>query len=290
MKTLFTFLLFCYSSLSFAQHSDCATALTICKKDTIRIDSLRGTGLINEISTTNAPCFGNGISYQLVETNSYWIHWKVAQAGTLTFNITPDSVNDDIDFVVFRLGNDSCNQQTTVRCMATGFTPGQCSLHGSTGLRLGETDITEASGCNLTSGQNNYLAPLSMQAGESYAVCIMSDRFNGRAKMSFCGTALLGCETVPCALRLGVNDRLESDIITQFSPNPTTGFVNIETKQLLRKIVVCNYLGQFVKSISIDGKSSNSYELNMSDLPNGSYLIGCETEDGQRVFKKLVKM
>ena len=289
MKIKLSILCLFFTSFLFSQNGDCITGITICKKDTLRIDSLPNAGnIINEITTSNAPCFFNGSSSNFVEYSSLWIHWRVAQSGTLTFTITPNNINDDIDFAVFRLANDSCNQKTIVRCMASGSTPGTCTLNGSTGLRLGEVDVSEPAGCTVGGSQNNFLAPLTMQTGESYALWINNYSSFGGVKVSFCGTALLGCETVSCALRTDAKDMVETDFISKLSPNPTRGDVYFDTKYPLSKILIYNCLGQFLKTKAV--QNQNNSTMDVSDLQSGSYFIGFETSDGNRVFKKLVKL
>ncbi len=297
MKKQLLFILFCLclNTSLIAQNKDCATALTICKKDTLQLQFSKGVG-VQEISTMEAPCFGFGTSpvYNL-ESNPIWLRWRVVQSGTLTFTINPKDPMDDIDFVVFRLNNDSCNAKTTVRCMASGTTFGSPFLQclGATGLRLGETDISELSGCSAT--QNSFLAPLSMTAGETYALFINNFSIvdTAKATISFCGTALLGCESVVCSLRTDNKETINTDLIGNLFPNPTTGDVFFETNEPLSKLLIFNNLGQVLtiktRANKYLNKIQNKYEFNVQDLPNGQYIIGFELENKQRIFRKLIK-
>jgi Secretion system C-terminal sorting domain len=288
-QLLFILICLCLNTFLIAQNKDCATAITICKKDTLQLQFSKGVG-VQELDGTNAPCFGSPSSINL-EYNSIWLRWRVVQSGTLTFTITPKDRMDDIDFVVFRLNNDSCNAKTTVRCMASGTTLGfpseQCL--GSTGLRLGETDISEPAGCSAT--QNSFLAPLNMTAGETYAMCInnFSVFDTAKATISFCGTALLGCESVVCSLRTDNKETINTDLIGNLFPNPTTGNVFFETNEPLSKLLIFNNLGQVLTIETMDNKYQNKYEFNVQDLPAGQYIIALELENKQRIFRKLIK-
>ena len=68
-------------------------------------------------------------------------------------------------------------------------------------------------------------------------------------------------------------------------PNPTTGQINIffaENRD--RKIQVFNMLGEVVWQKAVNG---NHTTLDLSNLPDGTYLIGLQEED-KMVIRKLV--
>jgi gliding motility-associated-like protein len=152
--------------------SDCPTSAMLCDKSPFAVQSVTGAGL-NPKEMDGASCFSNGVPQSNVETNSTWFKWTCQQSGTLSFTITPTNIDDDIDFIVYEMVNgiQDCNARTIVRCMATG-SGGGCTLHGPTGLRDGETDISEPSGCTPGLGQTGFLKPLDMVAGKSYALVI----------------------------------------------------------------------------------------------------------------------
>ncbi len=156
--------------------SDCPDAVVLCDKSGFFVENLDSVGdLPNELE--GASCAGPG---QGGEEASVWYTWTCDQTGTLTFTITPNNPNDDeedIDFVVYRLpgGLDDCTNRESVRCMfsgrSAGNTPAQnAPCFGPTGLAEGETDTEEFAGCD--NGSNNFLAPLNMVSGESYALVI----------------------------------------------------------------------------------------------------------------------
>ena len=151
--------------------SDCNSAVVLCDKSSFFIENLQGVGdLPNEVENT---CIAQ-------EFASAWYTWTARNSGSLTFTITPNNVNDpeeDLDFALYRLpdGLSDCANKELIRCMASGETAGNTNSQnepcfGATGLRTGETDTEEFAGCNP--GDNNFLAPLQMVEGESYALVV----------------------------------------------------------------------------------------------------------------------
>ncbi len=152
--------------------SDCPDAVVLCDKSSFEVANLNSTGSIqNELT---GPCVGTG---QDAERASVWYVWTCKDSGTLTFTLTPNNTSapdEDLDFVVYELpgGLTDCNNRIGVRCMLSGETANQNSspCFGPTGLREGETDVSETAGCSP--GDNNFVAPLDMIAGQSYGIII----------------------------------------------------------------------------------------------------------------------
>lgn len=167
--------------------SDCPTAAILCDKSPFVVQSVTGAG--NDITELNdATCFFNG-SPSNFESNSTWFVWTCSKAGTLTFTLTPLNITDDLDFVVYRLPNGlgNCSGKVVERCMASGDFNYPSPCMGPTGLRNGETDISENAGCG--GNKNNFLAPLQMQAGVTYALVINNFTSTGNGfSIEFGGT------------------------------------------------------------------------------------------------------
>lgn len=191
--------------------SDCPQAAILCDKSPFAVQSVTGAG--NNITELNdATCFfnGQGTNY---ETNSTWFVWTCSVSGTLTFTLTPNNGPDDLDFVVYRLPNGigNCAGKVVERCMASGQTANQNSeaCLGPTGLRVGDPDVSEDAGCS-NAGDDAWLAPLNMVAGQTYALCVNNfSSFGNGFGVEFGGTGeFLGPEamfqTVPAAVCLGV--------------------------------------------------------------------------------------
>lgn len=187
--------------------SDCPTAAVLCDKSPFVVQSVTGAG--TDISELNdAFCFSNGAPGNW-ESNSTWFTWICGTSGTLTFTLTPLSIVDDLDFVLYRLPNGvgNCQGKVVERCMASGDFNYLSPCMGPTGLRVGETKTSAPAGC--PAGSNAWLAPLNMVAGETYALCVNNFTSSGNGfAVEFGGTGtFLGPEasftTVPSAICLG---------------------------------------------------------------------------------------
>ncbi len=149
--------------------SDCSSAVVLCDKSSFTVPSMENAGR----NTSELP---KGICVP-EESQSAWYKWTCEQSGLLTFNLKPSNPSDDLDFVLFLLPNGvtDCSMKIPVRCMAAGENLGapystwkRCT--GATGLSGGSTDIVEDQGCD--ENNDNYLAPLRMEAGKSYALMV----------------------------------------------------------------------------------------------------------------------
>lgn len=190
--------------------SDCPSASILCDKSPFVVQSVTGAGSITT-ELDDATCFFNG-SPVGNESNSTWFVWTCAQSGPLEFTLSPLNLPDDLDFVLYRLPNGvgNCNGKQVVRCMASGEFNFPSPCMGPTGLRPGETDVSEDAGCS-DNGDNAWLAPFDMIAGESYALCVNNFTSTGNGfSIEFGGTGtFLGPEaaftTLPPAVCLGID-------------------------------------------------------------------------------------
>ena len=159
--------------------ADCQEAVVLCDTSPFKVQSL--TGLGNDRNEIEA---GNCMEQ---EFQSAWYKWTCETAGSLTFTLTPNdyqnrnSISDDLDFALYELPNgiDDCSGKRLLRCMASGAngTNGATdplttwiNCNGPTGLMLGDTDISEAPGCQQ--GNNNFVSALNMEVGKSYVLVI----------------------------------------------------------------------------------------------------------------------
>lgn len=188
--------------------SDCPEAAILCDKSSFVVQNVTGAG--NDISElTDALCFSNGAPGNF-ESNSTWFVWTCSQSGTLEFTLTPLNISDDLDFALYRLPNGigNCQGKILERCMASGDNSFPSPCMGPTGLRAGDPDISEDAGCQ-NAGDDAWLAPFPMVAGQSYALCVNNFTSTGNGFLiDFGGTGLfLGPEaaftTDPPAVCLG---------------------------------------------------------------------------------------
>ncbi|TKC56597.1 PKD domain-containing protein [Pedobacter hiemivivus] len=143
---------------------DCSTASILCSKETFSEMNITGAG--NNNRESEGTCLG-------VESNTAWYKWTASNDGTLTFSITPTSVTDDIDWVLYDLGpNGDCSKVTAanaIRC-ASGNGINCTPSYYITGLNLTSTDLSEQSGC--PPGQDGWLKYVDMIQGHTYALLI----------------------------------------------------------------------------------------------------------------------
>ena len=176
-KIIFGLIFIVSQTLVYGQQ-DCFDAIYLCTTTYTQNNSFAGVGTVQEV-TQGATCLGNG------EANSVWYRFTVNTSGTLTFQLAPFNANDDYDFALFDLTNDSCSG------IANGTnTPISCnysSTTGATGLSNG------GSGNQNSSSGPNQNAQINVQQGNTYALMISnftasqsgySLSFGGSASMS----------------------------------------------------------------------------------------------------------
>ncbi len=168
--------------------SDCDNAVVLCNTDAFVVAGLTTAGNDpNELDGFTDRCISQ-------EFQSAWYKWTCDESGSLTFTLTPNNFtrgleSDDLDFAVFELPNgiDDCDAKEMVLCMASGETGG-CDFsiwnvcNGPTGLRDSSVDTEEFPGCDQCTGGNddNFIAPLMMVSGRSYALVVMNFNRSGQ--------------------------------------------------------------------------------------------------------------
>jgi hypothetical protein len=216
--------------------ADCVDAVILCDKSPFRVDFLNTPG--NNTNEVDGTCIGG-------ERASSWYKWTCDQPGTLTFVLTPNNPNnieEDLDFALFELPNgiSDCGNKNLVRCMASGQTGG-CPFNvweicvGPTGLRDGSTDIQEDPGCYRNHPcatfpgrgippqfDDNFLAPLEMEAGKSYALVINNFSESGFGfNIEFGGTGTF----------LGPEVDFEIEALQEFECDKTIIFNDLSSSQ-----------------------------------------------------------
>ena len=166
--------------------SDCSSAVVLCDKSPFTVPSVTSAGR-DRRELPPGICVPE-------ESQSVWYKWTCDEPGTLTFTLKPVNPSDDLDFVLFALpgGVDECSLKFPLRCMASGENVGvpysawaRCS--GATGLRAGEPEISEDQGCG--EWDNNFVAPLLMASGKSYALMVNNYHNTGNGfSIEFGGT------------------------------------------------------------------------------------------------------
>lgn len=187
--------------------SDCSEAVVLCDKSPFQVEFLNTSGNnTDELVGFEDRCLRS-------EMSSAWYKWTCKDPGSLTFTLTPNNFidrereSDDLDFAVFELpgGLDDCIGKEMVRCMASGGCQQEPYdawkiCNGPTGLATGSTDTDEFQGCSgpcssSLPGQpgnqldDNFISPLNMVAGRSYAFLVNNFTESGRGfSIEFGGT------------------------------------------------------------------------------------------------------
>lgn len=254
---------------------DCIDPLVLCGESPFQIEPVEGNGQPEALGL--GSCF-------FEEFNTVWIELNIMGDGETVFEITPAGDSIDLDFVVYKLVDD-CDSKIRVRCMISGEggaggdsgTSAECL--GSTGLAFGENDVTETGGCQV--GDNNFLAPLDVIAGEKYMILISDFSQSGLAyDISFGGTADLGCI---------VSSNQEFDFNTPditVYPSMSNGLFTLD-KGLDKDISMYVYhaTGQLILTKDICGKQMEIIDL--TNQSSGIYIL--VVEYGNKVFhQKLI--
>lgn len=164
--------------------ADCDGAAQLCDTSRVIVPGLSGGGKNNkEIEASS--CFSNGGDPNtLLEANSSWFKWTCDKAGTLTFDITPIDLTNDLDFMLYEItatNGNICGPRTILRCSATSC------VTGLNGLKLTETDVSEPVNCDNKS--NGYLKYVNLQAGKVYALLVSNFSAASGFSIKFGGTA-----------------------------------------------------------------------------------------------------
>lgn len=283
------FILLSYLSFSQSQNIDCENAIYICDKEKITIESLEGFGNVKD--DLNGLTCNDGV---FKEKNTIWFKWKVDKPGNLMFNIIPLKDGDDIDFVVFKVDDDSdaCQTMENVRCMASGQNLGreeQSKCVGMTGLRNLSTDISEDQGCH--GEDDNFLAPLQTEKGETYLLFINNYSSTTGFELEFTGKSNFSNEK--CEIKETIEGKEHSLSIGEVFPNPTQEFINItleSPKQTEASFTIIDIYGKRITSKKeelLEGKQQT--KIDVKNLSAGTYFITISTgeESVQRKFIKI---
>jgi hypothetical protein len=198
LRSALLFLLFYVveTSLFSQAHADCRNAIDVCDKNKMNINAASGEGF-NRTEADFIACFVSSKNNGQAEENSTWLKFEIAESGTLSFTLTPHKIGDDLDFVVYRSINGSCENMKIVRCNAAGDSAHlvyRSKCLGKTGLRNGETDTSEDAGC-ADLDDNAWLAPLNVLKGEKYMLLVSNVTSKGPGfDIDLGGTAMLPCE------------------------------------------------------------------------------------------------
>ena len=160
---------------------DFSSASLLCSKDNFTEIKISGAGLLTREAA--GTCL-------TTESNSAWYTFIAANNGTLGFTITPTSVTDDIDWVVFDLGPAATAvppaAANAIRC-AAGSGVSCTPRYYLTGANSTSTDLSEQGGC--APNQDGFVKQIDLIEGHQYALLV--DNFsngNNEFSIAFDGT------------------------------------------------------------------------------------------------------
>lgn len=185
--------------------ADCIRAKEICKKGNHTFENLKGEGN-DDIEAYPAPCFiqkdpygnistsaGDLLANGNPEKNSMWLKFIIKKGGTFKFTLNPLRSEDDLDFVVYKTTAGDCKTKKVIRCMAAGDHQFPSYCLGATGLRDGETDVSEVAGC--AGDNNNFLKPIVAKEGDILILLVSNVTSAGQGfRIRVGGTCILPCE------------------------------------------------------------------------------------------------
>ena len=165
--------------------ADCDNKVKLCDKNQVHVPALSGAGTkSNEINLSENSCLYSG------EHNSCWYYWQCDTAGTLTFDLVPDTPETDLDFALFsgsteaelckpKIGSDG---RTSERSSCTTCKAGNTGLNTTSKA----SDVRENYDC--TAGDDGYVSQLNMVAGRYYALLIDNASDKDGFTINFGGT------------------------------------------------------------------------------------------------------
>lgn len=168
---------------AFPPESDCSASHLLCDKSTFFIDKIVGAG--DDPDEARGSCLDAGL-FSNSESSSTWYKWIAGSSGTLSFTLTPENPEDDLDFALYELPNgvNDCDDKKLLRCVASGENQGEpfsnwARCTGATGLRDDDNDDSEEPGCQPN--DNNFAQSITMEEGKAYALLInnFSETENG---------------------------------------------------------------------------------------------------------------
>ena len=160
-------------------NQDCIDAIPVCQSTYNQINSYSGTGNVpNEINDTMS-CLLSG------EKNDVWYTFTVQSSGMLNFSIFPKDTNDDYDWALFNLTNNSCsdifsnasiqtscNYCSNIGCQgvtgANGQQNGPCGAQDMPQVPVVAGQVYVLNVSNYSSSQHGYILDFSQSTAMIY--------------------------------------------------------------------------------------------------------------------------
>jgi len=161
---------------------------------------------------------------------------------------------------------------------------GDLDLSQNTHLRWCTAQSQSLSTINVRNGNNHNFYPLYAD-DNSHLTCVFVDDANASylSNWHIDPTAHFVENQAECDASSINDETLQQNI--EIYPNPTNGilYINNEQNIVLRKVIVYNFLGQVVKN------NTDMNKIDITNLPNGIYYVGIETDKKDKAFYKVIK-
>lgn len=267
-----------------AQYYDCIDAYIVCNNNDVHLDvyldtdSTGNTGIhemidncLDQLPTEEDDFFERWTS---------WLKYEFISSGEFAFTIYPADSLADIDFAVLQPIN-GCDNLSAIRCMFSGDFPGGNSpCLGATGLSYGSTDIIELVGCN--SGDDNFLAPVNVLAGEVYFLAVRYWSGQTPITIEHTGTAqILDCMETN-------NDEVNPDNHLKVFPNPVSSYLQINGYEYLSKISIKIFDSN--SQLLLEKSNLQSKQIDIKQLQVGVFFMQIYKGDKLVSTKKIIKI
>lgn len=177
------------------------------------------------------------------------------------------------------------------------FAGNDTTVHFNNNLSLVSASATSADSVEWTTSGDGYFADAT-QVNASY-VAGPQDISNGEVELTLTAFAMGPCEdsdsdniTVVVDATVGIDEAASADRPLRIVPNPTTGSFSVMIRDLEAgesNLKVTNLLGSTVYESTLEGGKSLVKEIDLSDFPEGIYILevkGPVSQYAERILKK----
>lgn len=209
------------------------------------------------------------------EHNTAWYTFRLPRTGTLTFDIIPDSLKDDYDFLIYRYdGPDFCQHlmDKTLQPMRTNIGRNDPKIQSMTGLAHTGVDSFKQRGPGPS-----YSQPVRGKRGDRFYLVldnVYEDggnhliRFNMQLDTVFNGLIVDDLEGKPVPTVVFLQDAKTGEIVGKTTNDPVTGLYTLPVIMEYGHDyhLVLESPGHFFKEIEVEPERIKKYDLNNLDI------------------------
>jgi len=243
--------------------------IAVCQNITVQLDS-NGNAFITGTDIDGGSSDNIGITALIATPNNF----NCSNIGANSVTLTVEDANGNIN---------TCNATVTIEDTINPTIIGQNAigdLFGAGTITVPVADVNNNSfdNCNI---DNLTLTPDTFTAIGDYDAVLEGTDSSGNSNNVTVTITII--DTF-----LGVNDTELNNFILYPNPAKNNITIKVDATTLLEKIEVFDIRGSLIINKNIEG-STQSYDLNISDLANNIYFISITDTDGNKGIKKLIK-